>query len=382
MDLNRFCSTWSNSQILLQKDSKPSIDLSNNSLRQIFKISIGGEKFRIKISNKYGNDSLEIKAISIALSHSQGTGQIKLNTIKQLTFNKKEGIILSKGKEIYTDIFDYNLNSCSEIAISIFFGKVPSDLTGHIFSITNSFIEKGNKINEEKFTNEYKIEHWYFVSNIEILNKNNIKGLICFGDSLTDGRFSSIDKQERWPDFLFKKLNNEKINIAVNNQGLSGTSMSTVGVDRFENDVINQKGTKYIFILYGMNDINKLNKNENEIIEIYKNLIKKAHEEHMLIYGGTLSPFKGYRLFSLERNRIRNKVNEWIRNSKKDNDGFDEVIDFDKVLRDGKDKDKLNNIYSSGDGVHLNSLGYEKMIEAFNDLTIFSNYSFNFEYYS
>lgn len=382
MDLNRFCSTWSNSQILLQKDSKPSIDLSNNSLRQIFKISIGGEKFRIKISNKYGNDSLEINAISIALSHSQGTGQIKLNTIKQLTFNKKEGIILSKGKEIYTDIFDYNLNSCSEIAISIFFGKVPSDLTGHIFSITNSFIEKGNKINEEKFTNEYKIEHWYFVSNIEILNKNNIKGLICFGDSLTDGRFSSIDKQERWPDFLFKKLNNEKINIAVNNQGLSGTSMSTVGVDRFENDVINQKGTKYIFILYGMNDINKLNKNENEIIEIYKNLIKKAHEEHMLIYGGTLSPFKGYRLFSLERNRIRNKVNEWIRNSKKDNDGFDEVIDFDKVLRDGKDKDKLNNIYSSGDGVHLNSLGYEKMIEAFNDLTIFSNYSFNFEYYS
>ena len=377
MDSNLFCSTWGNSQILLPKESNPPINLSNNSLRQIFKISIGGEKFRIKISNKYGNDLLEIKSISFAISHSQGTGQIKLNTIKQLTFNNNEFITLSKGEEVYTDIFDYNLNSFSEIAISIYFGKVPSDLTGHIFSMTNSFIEKGNKINEKNIY-KYKIEHWYFISNIEVLNNKNTKGLVCFGDSITDGRFSSVDKHERWPDFLFKKLKNEKIDIAINNQGLSGSHMTTIGFDRFENDVINQNGANYVIVLYGMNDITKLNKNENEIIEAYKTLIRKAHDKNMLIYGATLTPFKGYRLYSEERNNIRNKVNEWIRNSKKIYDGFDEIIDFDKVLRDDNDKNKLKSIYNSGDGVHLNSLGYEKMVDAFNDLTIFNNYSFNF----
>ena len=378
MDSNSFCSTWGNSQILLPKDSLPPIELTNNSLRQIFKISIGGEKFRIKLSNKCGNDTLEIKSISIAKSQSQGSGQIELNTIKKLTFSNNEFVSIKKGEEVYTDIFNYHLDSCAEIAISIFFGKVPSDITGHIFSMTNSFIEKDNEINKEKFSSEYKIAHWYFVSNIEVVSNKQIKGLICFGDSITDGRFSSIDKHERWPDFLFKKLRKEKIDIGINNQGLAGSFLTTTGVERFENDVIKQNGVNYLIIMYGINDITKLNKKENEIIDFYKKFINRAHEANMLVYGGTLTPFKGYRHYSEERNVIRNKVNEWIRNCKNINGGFDEFIDFDLMVRDSNDVNKVNDNYNSGDGVHFNSLGYEKMAEAFNDLSFFNNYSFNF----
>ena len=271
------------------------------------------------------------------------------------------------------------LASSSEVSISIFFGQVPSDLTGHIYSMTNSFIEKGNNINKEKFSTNNKIEHWYFISNLEVFSSTRIKGVVCFGDSLTDSRFSSVDKHERWPDFLFKKLENENIPIAINNQGISGSFLTTTGIGRFENDVIKQKGSNYIIILYGMNDITKLNKNENEIIKAYKEIIERAHKANMLIYGGTLTPFKGYRLYSEERNEVRIKVNEWIRSSKKIFDGFDEIIDFDKVLRDSNDLNKLKNEYNSGDWVHLNSLGYERMVEAFNDLLIFNNYSFNFD---
>jgi lysophospholipase L1-like esterase len=366
--------------MIIPKDCFPSIDLSNNSLRQIFKISVGGDKFRIKLSNKYGNDTLEIKSISLSKSHSQGSGQILLNSIKKLTFNNSESISISKGEEIYTDIFDYSLESCSEIVVSIFFGKVPTELTGHKFSLTNSFIEKGNKINEEKFSLENKIEHWYFIANMEVLTNKQIKGLVCFGDSITDGRFSNVDKQERWPDFLFKKLQNKNIDIAINNQGLSGTAISTIGMERFDNDVLNQNGVKYIIVFYGVNDITKLNKNENEIIEIYKNMIEKAHNSNLLIFGGTLTPFKGYRLYSEERNNVRNKINEWIRNSKNIKDGFDEIIDFDIVMRDNKDPNMLNSKFNSGDGAHFNSLGYENMVKAFSDLSIFNNYSFNFIY--
>ena len=377
---NTFLVTWANSPMIIPKDCFPSIDLSNNSLRQIFKISVGGDKFRIKLSNKYGNDTLEIKSISLSKSHSQGSGQILLNSIKKLTFNNSESISISKGEEIYTDIFDYSLESCSEIVVSIFFGKVPTELTGHKFSLTNSFIEKGNKINEEKFSLENKIEHWYFIANMEVLTNKQIKGLVCFGDSITDGRFSNVDKQERWPDFLFKKLQNKNIDIAINNQGLSGTSVSTIGMERFDNDALNQNGVKYIIVFYGVNDITKLNKSENEIIEIYKNMIEKAHNSNMLIFGGTLTPFKGYRLYSEERNNVRNKINEWIRNSKNIKDGFDEIIDFDIVMRDNKDPNMLNSKFNSGDGAHFNSLGYENMVKAFSDLSIFNNYSFNFIY--
>ena len=379
MKKDNFYITWANTQILLPKESKPSIDLSNNSLRQIVKISIGGEQFRLKLSNKYGNSPLEIKSLSIAKSQGQGEAKIDPITTQRITFNKQDFITIPKGEEIYSDLFTLKLASSSEVSISIFFGRVPSDLTGHKFSMTNSFIEKGNKINEEKFSTKNKVEHWYFISNVEVFSSIRIKGVVCFGDSITDGRFSSVDKQERWPDFLFKKLDNENIPIAINNQGLAGSFLTSPGIERFENDVIKQNGANYVIVLYGMNDITKLNKNENEIIDFYKEIIEKAHKANMLIYGGTLTPFKGYRLYSEERNEVRIKVNEWIRSSKKIYDGFDDIIDFDKVVRDSNDLKKLKDEYNSGDGVHLNSLGYEKMVEAFKDLLIFCNYSFNFD---
>lgn len=373
MEKNSFCTIWGNSQRLIPKECYPPIDLTNNTLRQIIKISLGGNKFRIKLSNYYGKQNLEIKSISIAKCISQGASQIDTNNFQIITFNNKNEIIIPKGSEIYSDIFSINLESSSLISISIFFGSVPQYITGHKFSHTESYIEKGNKVNESKFSKEYKITSWYFISNMEFNSEKENKCIVCFGDSITDGRYSSLNKQERWPDFLFEKIKeeNKNNNISIINQSLSGSFITKGGIQRFDNDVINQKGVKYVIMLYGINDINKLNKQDNDIIEAYKIIIKKAHEYNLKIYGGTLLPFKGYRLYTDEKNIIRNKVNKWIRNCKNINDGFDDFIDFDLIIRDDKDIDKLKDIYNSGDGVHLNSLGYKKMVEAFQNLNIF-----------
>ena len=201
--------------------------------------------------------------------------------------------MIPKGSEIYSDIFSINLESSSLISISIFFGSVPQYITGHKFSHTESYIEKGNKVNESKFSEEYKITSWYFISNMELNSEKENKCIVCFGDSITDGRYSSLNKQERWPDFLFEKIKeeNKDNNISIINQSLSGSFITKEGIQRFDNDVINQKGVKYVIMLYGINDINKLNKQDNDIIEAYKIIIKKAHEYNLKIYGGTLLPF-------------------------------------------------------------------------------------------
>ena len=371
MESHKYCTTWGASQRLIPKELFNSKDLLNNSLRQIFKISLGGNKFRIKLSNYYGNDNLEIKGLSIAKYISYSENKIDKNTIKKITFNNNPEITIKNGEEIYTDIFNINLENSSEIAISIYFGNsIPEDITGHKNSLTNSYIEKGNKIEKEKFSDEYIITHWLFISNIELVSENENKCIVCFGDSITDGKFSSMNKQERWPDFLFNKLIKEKgeIDIGINNQSLSGSFLTKEGIQRFEKDVINQKGIKYIIILYGINDIIKLNKEENEIIENYQKLISKAHENNIKIYAGTLLPLKGYRLYSEKKNEIRNKINDWIRNCK---NGFDDFIDFDLIIRDDDDNEKMKDLYNSGDGIHPNSEGYKKMVEAFNNLTIF-----------
>ena len=125
MEKNSFCTIWGNSQRLIPKECYPPIDLTNNTLRQIIKISLGGNKFRIKLSNYYGKQNLEIKSISIAKCISQGTSQIDTNIFQIITFNNKNEIMIPKGSEIYSDIFSINLESSSLISISIFFGSVP-----------------------------------------------------------------------------------------------------------------------------------------------------------------------------------------------------------------------------------------------------------------
>lgn len=376
METYKYFTTWGTSQRLLPKECHPPINLCNNSIRQIIKISLGGSKFRLKLSNYYGKESLEIKSLSIAKSIEQGTSKINLDTNKLFKFNNSCEIIIPKGVEIYTDILDMTLESSTEIAITIYFGNsVPNEITGHKFSMVNSYIEKGNKINEENFSNEYIMTHWYFISNLEIVSDKENKCIVCFGDSITDGRFSTMNKQERWPDFLFEKINKEKpeLNMGVINQGLSGSFLTKEGIERFDKDVLNQKGIKYVIILYGINDITKLNKEEQEIIDNFKKIIKKAHENNIKIFAGTILPFKKYRLYSEQKNLVRNKINDWIRNCKNIKESFDDFIDFDLIIRDDDDIDKIKDIYNSGDGAHPNSLGYKKMVDAFNDLNIFAN---------
>ena len=348
MEKNKYCTTWGTSLRLLPKECNPPINLSNNSLRQIFKISLGGNKFRLRLSNYYGKENLEIKYLSISNCIEQGTSKICF----------------------------INLESSSEIAITIFFGNsFPNEITGHKFPMVNSYIEKGNKINKETFSNEYIISHWYFISNIELVSEQENQCIICFGDSITDGRFSSMNKEERWPDFLYQKIKKEKpdLNMAVINQGLSGSFLTKEGIERFDKDVLEQNGMKYAIILYGINDITKLNKGEKEIIDKFKEIIKKAHEKNIKIFAGTILPFKQYRLYNDQKNTVRNKINDWIRNCKNIEQGFDDFIDFDLIIRDEDDINKIKDIYNSGDGAHPNSLGYKKMVDAFTDLNIFIN---------
>ena len=201
-----YCATWSSSQYLTEPNNMPPIPLSNNSIRQIVHISVSSPTIRLKLSNIVGDSNLEIKGVSIANSVSQGSGEIDLLTLTQITFDRKESVVIPAYSEVYSDPFYYPLKVQSEVAISIYFGEVPSKLTSHAGSRTFSFIEQGNKINEKTFSHDNKTAHWYIISAIEVSSYPTKKAVVCFGDSITDGRSSTDDKQNRWTDVLSKKI--------------------------------------------------------------------------------------------------------------------------------------------------------------------------------
>ena len=373
-DESSFCATWSSSQYLTESKNLPPIPLSGNSIRQIVHISVSGQTIRLKLSNRVGDADLEIKAVTLADSASQGSGEIDLSTLTHLTFNGKEDTVIPKGSEMYSDPFEYPLKAQSEVAISIYFGEVPPKITSHAGSRTFSFIEKGNKINEKKSGSQFKTDHWYIIEAIEVSSSPTKKAVVCYGDSITDGRGSTNDKQNRWTDVLSNKLylNEPTKEVACVNAGIGATTVRTEGQERFERDVLNVKGSAYIIVLYGVNDILFNMATSEQIISAFKVLITKAHESNKFIFGTTILPFGKNSNYSDQKEKVRKEVNNWIRNAGKDKEGFDYCFDFDKVIRDPNNERNILNIYDCGDGLHLSPEGYKKMVEAIDNLELFT----------
>lgn len=367
-----YFTTWATA---VYQTENPNKELTNNSLRQIIRISASGNNLRLKLSNKVGKTKLEIKGVAIADSLTQGTGEILTNSLALLTFNGgKTSIVIPPGEEIYSDTISFSLKALSEIAISIYFGETPQELTGHPGSRTYSFIEEGNKINERTISAENKIAHWYIISAVEVSSNPRKKTIVCFGDSITDGTGSTNDRQNRWPDLLSTKLhlNKETSDIAVVNKGIGGNRITTQGLERFSYDVLDIKGVSHIIVLYGVNDINHLNATSSEIISAYKKIISLAHKNNILIYAGTILPYGKHKSWTEEREKNRQEANAWIRNTNKKDEGFDGFFDFDELIRDPQNPLIMYQAYDCGDGLHPNPEGYQQLVQAIDDLETFN----------
>lgn len=370
-DESSYFTTWATAVFEVEN---PKVDLTEHTLRQIVHISASGENIRVKLSNKIGKTNLEIKEITISDSLAQGTGEINQKTVTTLYFEGNKNIIIPPGEEIYTDCTSYHLKALSEVAISIYFGEVPDSLTGHRASRTNSFIEEGNKVYNQTISKENKIAHWYFISAIEVSSTPRKKTIVCFGDSITDGTGSTDDKQNRWPDLLATKLhlNIKTSDIAVVNKGIGGNKITTQGIERYSYDVLEVKGVTHIIVLYGINDINGLNATSSEIISVYKSIIKQAHENDIFIFAGTIIPDGKCSHFTEQREKYRNEVNFWIRNTKPEEGGFDDYFDFDELIRDPNNKSIIYSDYDCGDGLHPSPDGYQRMVQAIDNFELFT----------
>jgi lysophospholipase L1-like esterase len=261
------------------------------------------------------------------------------------------------------------------MAITIYFGNTPSNLTGHPGSRTTSYIQSGNAVNSSSMSSAATTDHWYIITGIDVFAEGSSKAVAILGDSITDGRGSTTNGNDRWPDELASRLlkNPSTSNVGVLNQGIGGNNVLSGGlgptaVARFDRDILEQSGVRWVIILEGVNDIGSSYDQTvaTKIINAYKEFIRKAHEKDILVYGATILPFGGSQYSSAAHEQARNTINNWIRTSGE----FDAVIDFDAALRNPNNTSSLLSTYDSGDHLHLNPAGYKKMAEVI-DLQLF-----------
>jgi lysophospholipase L1-like esterase len=375
---NHWVGTWNTApQLVEPRNMPPAPGLTNNTLRQVVCVSIGGDKIRVRFSNEFSTSPVTMKSVHIAVSKGKST--IDSTTDLALTFDGKTDVIIEPGKAIASDPFDFSLKPRTNLAVTIYFGDTAPDVTGHPGSRTTSFIAAGNEVSEAELSSAVKTDHWYIINGIDVIAPKETAAVVIIGNSITDGRGSGTNKQNRWPDELAKRLlkNPETQNVAVLNQGIGGNCvlkqcLGPSALDRFERDVINQSGVRWLIIFEGINDIggsrgsDAAMKVAGDLIAAYDMMIDSAKARGISVYGTTLLPFGGSFYDSPDHEMARSKVNEWIRTSGR----FDAVIDLEVALTDPDNPLHLLPAADTGDHLHPNEKGHRMMAEAV-DLMLF-----------
>ncbi len=363
--------TWATAPQTVVKSFMPYNNcMTNRSVRQVVKVSIGGDVIRLKLSNIYSMQPVEIRSIYIA--HAKDSSDIDAKTAQYFKFGNSYKTVIPAGKQIVSDALKFNLRNLERVAITINYTSAPEIPTVHMGSRTTSYIMKGVTNAHTNFAKAFRENHWYNISGIDVYTmSNNMSAIAIIGNSITDGKCSTDNAQNRWPDVMSEmlQLKHKITNQGVLNLGIGNNRVTVPGgfgalaKERFDRDILMQSGVKKVVIFEGVNDIGAARSGSSEtvarkIIESIQGMMKKAKARKMKVYLGTITPFKGAGYYTHFHEAARLYVNDWIRSQAKDVDG---ILDFAKLLQDPNDDRRMKREYASNDWLHPNPTGYKAM---------------------
>ncbi len=364
-------------------DAMPKMALAGTTVRQIAKLTTGGNRLKLRLSNQYGTSDVSIVSLHIAKQVKADESTIDTSTDTIVTVGGNESFVIPKGKVIETDPINISVNALDNVAISAYFGQAPSsNITGHRGARATTYQMSGNHVSTETFTSYQTTTSWFFLADIAMWSEQGSKAVVCFGDSITDGYGTDAsylgkkpDSYTRWVDYFAKRLQADEStrHISVINEGIGANSMlgsypTDAGKDRFERDLLEHDGVGYCIILFGVNDLNCLSNTSkySQLLPEYQKMVKLCHDNGIKVYGAPILPFGTSSYYSEASEQVRTMINNWMRSTDSQMDG---IIDFESAVADPANPKNILEAYTHDDGLHPYD-GYEVMANAI-DLTMF-----------
>jgi lysophospholipase L1-like esterase len=373
--------TWGASQQIPEpQNAMATEDMHDATVRQIVHISLGGPALRIHLSNAFGTEPLRFTSVHIARPISPSTSAIDPATDRPLTFSGSLDVILPPGADFVSDPLQYTVSPLSDLAVTFHLDTPPARQTSHPGSRATSYFVHGDFVTAPDLPNAKHVDHWYQLSEIDVLAPPSAAAIVALGDSITDGHGATTNGNNRWTDILAQRLQASPAtrNIGVSNQGIGGNHLLTDGLgpnalSRFDRDVLAPTGVRWLIVFEGVNDLGGLGLHADatpadhaafvqRILSAYEQIVLRAHAHGLRAYGATITPYvgSGYYHPGPPSEADRQAVNAWVRTA----GHFDAVIDFDSVVRDPQQPDHLLPAYDSGDHLHPSPAGYKAMGEA------------------
>lgn len=349
--------------------------LTNGTVRQIARVSVGGSRIRVVLSNEYGATPLQIGGVSVARIAGETT-KTDMPANRPMTFGGAQETTVPPGARVVSDPLDMPVEAMARLAVSLYLPKRTPLTTFHWDGRQRAQVVMGNHLRSAQLDNPSLLEARLFLSDVLVDAPEGARTVVALGDSITDGRGATIDADRRWTDDLAKRLVSD--DMAVVNAGISGARLLRDGMGvnalaRLDRDVLARRHVNTLVVLLGTNDIawpgssfapHDPPATVQALAEGYRQLIVRAHMQGIRVVGGTLTPFEGalegtaiHGYYNADKEKVRQGVNAWIRTS----GAFDAVADFDAALRDPQHPSRLLTRFDCGDHLHPNDAGNAAM---------------------
>ncbi|MEC6390874.1 SGNH/GDSL hydrolase family protein [Acinetobacter pittii] len=348
--------------------------ISNQTIKQISQISLGGEAIRLVFTNQYGDQPLYIDKTTVGLIKGQS---LKSKSAYSVYFSGKLKAQILPGKQLISDPIPLPVPNHSQLMVNTFIEKPTTFKTFHWDAKQTSWLITGNQTTNLNTPSSAKTTTArLLLSAVEVKPKRKAHVVAVIGDSITDGATATLDANTRWTDFLAKRLSPHQ--VAVINSGISGNRLLNDGMgdsalERLKKEVFQYSGVKTLIVLVGINDISwpgtafapkQQIPTFEALTQGYKRVVDEAHRQGIQVIGATLLPFSGAlpntpfdNYYQPNKDELRQRINHWIRTSHT----FDGVLELEQGLKDPKHPDRLNPIYDSGDHLHPNDRGNQQM---------------------
>ncbi|MER6050278.1 SGNH/GDSL hydrolase family protein [Streptomyces sp. BHT-5-2] len=346
------------------------------SIRNVVHTSVGGSSARIRLSNLYGTRPLPLSHASLALSAGSGSPIATAGSMRRLTFGGKPSVTLPIGGELTSDPVRLAVPGNADLLVTTYSPAPSGPATYHPYARQTSYLARGDRTEDSAGTAyTEQSPYWRYLTGVDVWTTRARGAVVAIGDSITDGITSTPGANHRWTDFLAARLRDEPgaPRYGVLNTGISGNRLLTDSsrlaptngpslLSRLDRDVLSRTGVKAVVVEIGVNDLFKAPRqlDSRKVVAGMREVVRRAHARGLRVTGSTLTPFGGHRGYSRRLNAVREQVNRLIRSGAV----YDDVVDFDRALRDPAHPLRLLPAYDSGDHLHPSDAGYRAMADA------------------
>ncbi len=352
----------------------------NQTIRQSIRVSVGGRRLRLRLTNEYGTKPLVIGAARVALE--DGKGNIQPGTDRPVLFSGKPQTTIPAGAPFLSDPIDLPVAPLASLSISLYVPQETGQCTCHATGMQNAFVSDTGDFTGKPFTPKETLQARAFLTGVDVETVKAGHAVVILGDSISDGMGSTVDANHRWPDLLANRLNAKGaagwgvVNMGISGNRLLGDGAGQSALARFDRDVLATSAAKVLILFEGVNDLGisyghfegpmaevfKSLASRNKVtaesmIAGYRQLIARAHVQGLKVLVATITPYEGASYYSEEGEAVRQAINAWIRTGHE----ADGVLDFDAVVGDPAKPTQMKEGLHAGDHLHGSDAGYAAM---------------------